>query len=79
MNSCLYDMENEKQFRKIAYFKKSNLDFTKFSVEPKAKADLDAIPEDGNLIIKLRINSPAVIEAVAPLTKEGIKKIVLDK
>lgn len=80
MQSSLLGMESEKQFRKIGYFKKSNLDFTKFRIEPKAKAVLDGIPEDGNIVVRVRINSPVVIEAVAPLTKEGIREItVLDK
>lgn len=65
----------EKKFRKIAYFKKSSLDMSKFTIEPEAKAIIDGTPSEGNLVLRLRINSPVVIEAAAPLTPDGIKEI----
>ena len=69
-------MKMESKFRKIEYFKKSALDLTKFSeIAPEAMAEINKVSVDGTLVVRLGINSPVVIEAAAPLTLEGIRKV----
>ena len=65
------------KFIKIEYMKRKdvNLELNNASTEARAVLEI-ANPED-NLILKISINNASVyIEDVAPLTLEGIRKVV---
>lgn len=66
----------EKEFRKIGYFKKSNLNLSKFGeIKRDARSIIDSAKPDDCLVLRLKINSPVVIEAAELLTEEGIRRI----
>ncbi len=67
------DMANK--FTKIEYMKKKDINFNEENTTPKAIAVINGVGEDENLILKISINSPVLIEDAAPLTKEGILSI----
>lgn len=60
---------------KIEYMKKRDINFNEENASQSAIAELKKHKEDDNLVVKISINSPVYIEAVAPLTKEGIISI----
>lgn len=62
-------------FRKITYIKKKNIELTEDNVSPEAKQIIERMGNEENLVLRIRVNSPVYIEAAAPLTQEGIKKV----
>ncbi len=60
---------------KIEYMKKKNINFNEENTTPKARAFLESAGEEDDLIVRISINSPVLIEDVAPLTKAGILSI----
>jgi len=63
------------KFTKIEYMKKKEINFDDSNTTPKAKAAIESVGAEDNLILKVSINSPVFIEAAAPLTPEGITSI----
>ena len=63
------------EFRKINYMKKKNLKLTEHNVSPDARKIIEQAGEEDSLVLRLKVNSQAYIEAAAPLTKEGIKEV----
>ena len=60
---------------KIEYMKKKDVNFNDENASQQAIAALNEARDNDNLVVKISINSPVYIEAVAPLTKEGILSI----
>lgn len=69
--------KNDAPLRRIVYFKKGDLNMDNFKGVSKEaqKVIEDASPEQ-SLVLRISINSPVRIEAAAPLTKEGIRKVI---
>lgn len=68
-------MNMENKFTKIEYMKKKDINFNEENTTPKAIAVINGAEENDNLILRISINSPVLIEDAAPLTKEGIISI----
>jgi hypothetical protein len=71
----IFNFIMEKQLRKIEYVKKGKINLTSENVSEPARALIESVGSDENLVLRLRINSPVYIEAAAKLTPEGIKEV----
>ena len=72
-------MDRNDKVTKVEYMKKKEINFDKDNTSEEAKKVLDAADDDDKLILKVSINSPVFIEAVAPLTPEGMLSICKEK
>ena len=72
-------MKMEKNFMKIEYMKKKEINLEAGNASAKARAAIQAAKSEDNLILKVSINSPVFIEDAAPLTREGILSICKGK
>jgi hypothetical protein len=60
---------------KIEYTKKGKLNLTAENASQQAIADIAGLADIDSVVLRVRINSPVFVEAAAPLTTEGIKKV----
>ena len=63
------------QYRTVKCMRRSDIQAKEGSMSPEAKASLEQAGAADIMLLRIRVNSPAFIEAALPLTKENMVRI----